>query len=321
MPDQIPEYGNEAKSVAGQINVLLAGKNGSLTDTMIFANINPQKRFITMVSIPRDLYYNGRKINSIYALYGMDELKRALSFVTGYRIDKYALIDMYAFIEVIDMVGGIDVHLDQPVIDPTYRTLDGGQWSTLYYRAGDHHLTGKQALRLARTRHTSSDFARAERQQMLIESLQSKARNFGFGDATALNTLARQILKKVETDINLAEVISWYFRYQSFKISRGNVLSSGNVLESKFTGDLKRKELGCKEKNWNDVTDEIKEVIKTDGAEEEENLLQDKKDPCAGIEKGQYILEPKNGNWNTVKWFFRQLIEGTSAGNESTQPK
>lgn len=271
---------------------------------MIFANIDPANRRITMVSIPRDLYYNGRKINSIYALYGMEELKRTLTFITGYKVDKFALIDMYAFIDVIDLIGGVDIHLDQPVIDPTYKTFDGGQWGTLYYRAGDHHLSGKQALRLARTRHTSSDFARAERQQMLIQALQKKAQNFGFGDAAALSQMAQQILSKIETDITLADAISYYFRYQSFSIDRGNVLSSGNVLQSKFTGDLD------KDKKIKDcVTKLEKEEIKTGAV----TTVQQKEEICNNeIEKGQYILLPRNDDWNAVRWYFRQLIEGTA---------
>jgi LCP family protein required for cell wall assembly len=305
----IPDYGDKAKSIAGQLNILIAGKNGSLTDTMIFTNIDPVKRKITMVSIPRDLYYNGRKINSIYPLYGMEEMKRALSFVTGYQIDKFILIDMYAFIEVIDIVGGVDVHLDQPVIDPTYKTFDGGKWGTLYYRAGDHHLSGKQALRLARTRHTSSDFARAERQQMILQSLQQKARNFGFGNAAALTGIAERILQKVETDINLADAISYYFRYQHFEISRGHVLSSGNVLQSKFTGDLKRQELNCSAKAAA-AAKAAKAAAAAAAAGTAGEVPSAVKDPCAEIDKGAYILEPKDGNWNSVRWYFHQIIEG-----------
>jgi len=261
---------------------------------MIFANVDTIKRKITMVSIPRDLYYNGRKINAVYYFYGMEELKRALSIVTGYKIDKFVLIDMYSFIDVIDLIGGIDVHLDQPVIDPTYKTFDGGQWGTLYYRAGDYHLSGKQALRLARTRHTSSDFARAERQQMILGALQKKARDFGFGDAAGLTKIAETVISKTETDISLAEVISYYFRYQSFDISRGHVLSSGNVLESKYTGDLKKAEQDCGAQT---------------GTQEEDIA---KKAECEKILKGEYILQPRNNNWNSVRWYFRQIMEGTA---------
>ena len=79
-------------------------------DTMIFAHIDEKKRQIRMVSIPRDLFYNGRKINAFAFSYGLPELKNVISKITGYKLDKYILIDMYAFIDVVDLVGGIDVH-------------------------------------------------------------------------------------------------------------------------------------------------------------------------------------------------------------------
>jgi polyisoprenyl-teichoic acid--peptidoglycan teichoic acid transferase len=296
LPDEIPEYGDQAKVVSGQINWLIAGKHGSLVDTMIFANINPATRKITLISIPRDLYYNNRKINSYYALFGMEELKRALSRITGYQIDKFILIDMYAFIDVVDLIGGVDVHLDAPVIDPTYRTFDAGKWSTLYYRTGDHHLSGKQALRLARTRHTSSDFARAERQQMILKSMQTKARAMGFGDADKLASMAKTVLEKTETDLNLADAIAAYFRYQGFEIQGGNVLSSGNVLASKNTGDDKKQ--NC-----------LAGVAKVNSRVpmSPENLAKSKAN--CNAEKGAYILLPRNNNWNVIRWYFHQLIE------------
>lgn len=275
------------------MNILIAGKHDRLMDTMIFANINPATKKVTLISIPRDLYYNNRKINSYYAIYGMEELKRTLSKITGYQIDKYILVDMYAFIDVVDLIGGVDVHLDKAVIDPTYKVFDNNQWSTLYYQPGDYHLSGKQALRLARTRHTSSDFARAERQQMIIKAVQKKAREFGFGSASNLTDLAKVILSKTETDISLADALANYFRYQGFEIVGGNVLSSGNVLDSKNTGE--EKVGGCLAA-LKDKTDLTPEELKA------------KQDQC-NDQKGEYILLPKGNNWNVIKWYFKQVIE------------
>lgn len=255
---------------------------------MIFANIDPVKQTITLISLPRDLYYNSRKINSIYALYGIEELKRTITFISGYEIDKFIMIDMYAFIDVIDLIDGIDVHLDAPVIDPTYKTFDGNEWGTLFYRAGDHHLSGKQALRLARSRYTSSDFERSKRQHMILESIKEKAEKLGIKDAGLLNEIAKKVLEKTETDIGLAEAISYFFRYKDFSINGGNVVSSGNVLVSKHTGDDAFALAGCPAPI--DAEEELKEK-------------------CAKMEKGQYILIPRNDNWNNVKWYFRELLE------------
>jgi len=258
---------------------------------MIIANINPEKRKITLVSVPRDLFYNNRKINSYYALYGMDELKRVLSTVSGYQIDKYVLIDMYAFIDVIDLIGGVDVHLDKAVIDPSYKTFDNGVWSTLYYRPGDYHLSGVQALRIARSRHSTSDFDRADRQQIILKAIQAKAKSFGFGDAGKLNSIAQTVLSKTDTDINLAEALADYFRYQGFEIEGGNVLSTANVLESKYTGDLLKE----------DCLKNLDSQAAPTGDQVDQSVCQE--------DQGQYILLPKKGNWNTVRWYFHQLIE------------
>lgn len=219
----------------------------------------------------------------------MDELKRTLSFITGYQIDQYILVDMYAFIEVVDMIGGVDVHLDQPVIDPTYKTFDGGKWGTLYYRAGDHHLSGKQALRLARSRHTSSDFARSERQHLILQAVKDKAKTLGLADAGSLKTLGESILAKTETDISIADAISYFFRYQNYEINGGHVMSSGNVLASKYTGEVDGKPA---------------ETCTTNEEGEE---------TCKQKDKGAYILVPRNGSWNTTRWFFHQIIEGDGA--------
>ncbi|MFC1751497.1 LCP family protein [Pseudomonadota bacterium] len=281
---------------------------------MIFANINPAEGRVTLVSIPRDLQYNNRKINSIYALYGMEELKRALSFVTGYQVDKYVLIDMYAFIEVVDLIGGIDVHLDEPVIDPTYKTFDGGKWGTMYYRAGDHHLSGKQALRLARSRHTSSDFARAKRQHVLLESIRDQFEALGLKDAGKLKEMAGTVLDKTETDIGVAEAISYYFRYHNYEVSGGHVLSSGNVLHSTYTGTQKIIDLGC-DKAAPPPAVTVPPVV-TDSLSGEGGIVpapvaSAPANPCTKVDKGAYILIPRYENWNAVRWYFRQILEGT----------
>lgn len=286
IPDEIPEYSDEALSEEGSFNILIAGKHGNLVDTMIFTHIDEKTKKIKMISIPRDLYYNGRKINSFGYFYGMDELKKALSEMTGYKLDKFILIDMYAFIDVIDLIGGIDITLEKAVIDPTYRTVDNGVEGTLHYEPGDYHLGGKEALRLARTRHTSSDFARAERQQMILEALQDKAKNFGFGDADTFYKIAKAVLSKVETDVGFDEAIAYYFKYQGFDIVSNNVMSSGNVLYVP------------------PYTTRAQCEAKIASAKAAGTAI-----PNCMNENQAYTLLPRNNNWNIIKWFFRENFE------------
>ncbi len=284
MPDNIPDYGNEVLSGDGTFNLLIGGKHGALVDTLIFAHIDEVDRTVRMISIPRDLYYNGRKINMLANYYGLEELKKAISKISGYELDKYIVIDMYAFIEVVDLIGGIDIHLDQAVVDPTYKTIDNGVEGTLHYEPGDYHLGGKQALRLARTRHTSSDFARAERQQMILKAIQSKARNFGFGDTDTIYEIIKSVLKRTETDIKLNEAIAYYFKYQDYEISGNAVISTGNILT---VPPYVAKEECAK--------------VPAEGAP---GLNENQQKLCTeGI--NAYTLIPRNNDWNLIKWFFR----------------
>ncbi|MFA5947832.1 MAG: LCP family protein [Candidatus Gracilibacteria bacterium] len=280
LPTNLPDYGDTAISGPNSFNVLILGKQGMMVDTMIFAHIDEKNRNVKMVSIPRDLYYNGRKINSAYSLYGIDELKRIIAEISGYKVDKYILIDMYGFIDVINLIGGIDVKLEEPLVDPSYRVVENGVEGTLNYDIGDYHFNGVQALRVARSRKTSSDFSRARRQQMIIEAIQAKAKNFGFGDADTIYGIIKTVLAKTDTDISFDDAIVYFFRYQNYKVAGNEVLSSGNVL-------------------YTPPYVPIEECEKNDeqGLEPRPECLE---------QKNAYLLLPKEDKWDLVKWFFRE---------------
>lgn len=274
------------------LNFLIMGKHGSLTDTIIYAHVDAPKQRVTLISIPRDLYYNNRKINAVYSSFGMGEFKRELSQITGYKIDKYILIDMYAFIDVLDIIGGVDLTLDKPVIDPSYKVFDEGKWSTLYYKAGTYHFNGRQALRLARTRHYSSDFERAKRQHMILDALKHKALTLGAGDSDKILKMIQSVLANTETDITPQEALMYFFRYKDFEVRKENVLSTGNILTSYNKNDEAKQ---AAMRDCGDITEE----------EEHAKCLAD----AGKMDKGQYLLKPEGDNWNLIKWFFKSTFE------------
>lgn len=282
LPENIPDYGNTLSQGEKAMNVLIAGKNGSLVDTLIFAHVNENDKTVKMVSVPRDLFYNGRKINSLVMLYGIEELKKALSTISGYQLDKYVMIDMYDFIDSIDMIGGIDISLKASVIDPSYKTIDNGVEGTLHYEPGNYHLGGVEALRLARSRKTSSDFVRADRQQMILKAIQNKAKNFGFGDAETVYLILKSFLQNAETDVSLDEAIKYYFKYQNYEIVSNEVISTANILYS--PPYVPAEKCAALDK-------------------ESEGYIE-----CQSQNHSYYLL-PKDENWNLIKWFFKQEFE------------
>lgn len=282
MPESLPDYG---ELIDSDLNILLMGKHGSNVDTIIFANVDAENRKVTLISVPRDLYVHGRKINSVYADYGIYEQVRWVEEVLGYKIHKFALIDMYVFRDVIDAMDGIDVTLEEDLVDPSYKTCDDGVCSTLYYEAGTYHLDGTAALRIARSRHTTSDYSRAARQQLILAAMQEKAQNMGFGDANKLLSIISTVIDSTETDISLNEAVRWYFAYQNFSISRGHVLSSGNVLAS------------------------VKVPVNYETSLKIQNCLDEENPSSCEETYAIYTLQPREEDWNVLRWWVESLLK------------
>ena len=109
-----------ADSADNTYDVLILGTNGSLTDTIMVASVNEEKEKISLFSVPRDLYINGRRINEYYHSYGVDTLERMVESVTGLTIDHYVQVDLQGFVEVVDLLGGLDIYVDENIYDGLY---------------------------------------------------------------------------------------------------------------------------------------------------------------------------------------------------------
>jgi polyisoprenyl-teichoic acid--peptidoglycan teichoic acid transferase len=264
-----------------EINILVAGKHGSNVDTIILANINTVNQEIHLISVPRDLYYNSRKINSVYYFYGMEEMTRQVSDVVGRKIDQHILVDMYVFADLVDLFGGVDVTLNEDLIDPTYKTYENGLASTLYYPAGTHHVDGVESLRIARSRHTTSDYSRADRQQLILKGLQDQAKTIGFGDAATVLDLLTTVIDNTETDISIDDAFNYYLRYRNFDLNTGNVLTTANVLAS------------------------VKVPV---GYETSLKINHcDDSGVCAET-YAIYTLSPREDNWDYVRWYVDEIL-------------
>jgi LCP family protein required for cell wall assembly len=160
-----------------RITVLIAGIDSSRSrarrhrpvnsDAMVVVSVNSRHNRIAMVSLPRDtvdvpLKGGGvwpYKINSLYANHGLDALEGALERTYGVPIDYRVALNMTDFGHLVDAVGGVRVRVPYPLYDPSIG---------ISLSAGRHRLNGREALLYCRTRHTTSDFARQQRQQQVI---------------------------------------------------------------------------------------------------------------------------------------------------------
>ena len=192
LPTQI-QSGEVSVAEDGNMDVLILGRGGyendapDLTDSIIYGHYNVTEPIsFTALSIPRDLYvaskhlwhvkinelYSGMK-NSVNEVAGFEHLLETVSNITGREVKYYIMIDFAGFRKLIDQVGGVDIDVPDRLYDNEYPTKNW--WYTIVdIPAGLQHFDGDKALKYARSRHTTSDFDRSKRQQLIITALREK---------------------------------------------------------------------------------------------------------------------------------------------------
>ena len=98
-------------------------------------------------------------------------IKSALAQLTGLDIQYYVLVGMVGFVELIDLFGGIDVHVTESINDRIKPIVPDGPHIDIVVEPGDHHFDGLAALGYVRSRTKSTDWHRMTRQRCVIEAL------------------------------------------------------------------------------------------------------------------------------------------------------
>ncbi|MFA5792540.1 MAG: LCP family protein [Candidatus Gracilibacteria bacterium] len=222
----------EFESLTEPETVLLMGKQGTNVDTIMLARVDPSTKKVNLFSIPRDLYVEGKKINSFFAEKGLEAQVAIVENISGVNVDKYVLVDLESFRTIVDLLGGIDVTLTKDLVDPSYKVCDGEVCSTLNYPVGTYHLGGTEALRIARSRHSTSDYDRAERQQIIISAIKSRLSELSFKDMGTMFEITGTALNSVSTNFTFSEIAERMFSYRTFGIYSQGVLSTANVLSA-----------------------------------------------------------------------------------------
>jgi len=106
---------------------------------------------------------------------GMAALREVVEHMTGLNIDYYVLVDMRAFVALVEAVGGVDVYVKEALQAEVSPPAEGERWATVDVQPGMNHLSGTEALAYARARKGSSDYARMERQRCLLRAVAADA--------------------------------------------------------------------------------------------------------------------------------------------------
>jgi LCP family protein required for cell wall assembly len=168
--DQRPKGSKEPGAFAGGIR----------SDTMMLWRIGGGTS--RRLSIPRDTVvpipgHGVTKINAAYSYGGPALAIKTVENLTGVKVNHLIIVNLANFPKFIDAIGGVTVKTGRICSNISGGVKNGG--FSLFLRPGVHHLTGIQALTLARTRENacnaaSNDLTREGYQQKILNAIKSQ---------------------------------------------------------------------------------------------------------------------------------------------------
>jgi len=221
------------------------------SDAIILVSINENSKQIVLSSIMRDTYVSipGRsgndKLNAAYAYGGPALAVETVEGAFGVRIDHFVSVNFYAFMDIVDALGGVTVdinsgeqkHINNYIAEINALSGLGADNGKLYKTGNDILLTGKQAMGYVRVRYSGNgDYERTERQREVLEQLIEKART---ADYSTLVSMLDKVASKVSTDYTMGEITELALnaaKYIDYDISQLRLPADGTYWSGIYNG-------------------------------------------------------------------------------------
>lgn len=184
------------------INILIIGGDQSSqnTDTIFIMNYNPSTLELNLLSIPRDtrIVIDGldRKMNFAYPTGGNGLIEEVIWDLLNIRIDRYMFLDISAFRDIIDVLGGIKYNVP---VDMKYDDVAQGLHIDL--KAGMQELDGAKAEQFVRFRKPNPD-------QELSEDYENYYNGSDILRINAQQDFIKEVIRQKATITNIPKVFS-----------------------------------------------------------------------------------------------------------------
>ena len=206
-------------------NVLLIGVdrrdkswNGN-SDAMLLVSINKDKNKVSVISLMRDTYVDipgigYKKLNAAYAYGAGPLLCETVTDTYKIDIDRYAAVDFFDLIGIIDLIGGVSLEISPKeaevangyILDMC-NLMDVDGWEHQIPESGGFiRCDGVQAVAFARNRYVgNSDFERTERQRYVLTQLMAEVKQLSLAQMTEK---MQGLMQYVTTNIPETEIWS-----------------------------------------------------------------------------------------------------------------
>lgn len=195
------------------INILFLGidarerEENSRSDTMMLFSLDPEKGRAALLSIPRDTNVKDarghlQRINALNYLEGPEGACAGAAELLNVKIPYYVLTNFEGFVNIIDILGGLDLDVDMPMqhSDPVNPHL------AINLAKGLQHLNGDQALQYVRFRgDPTADIGRTKRQQKFLQALAEQT--LQGSTIVKLPSLVKELLANVQTNLSIHDII------------------------------------------------------------------------------------------------------------------
>lgn len=177
------------------------------SDTIMIVAVNPLKKEVSLLSIPRDLRvmipgHGHDKITHAYN-YGAGSSINTIENLLDIKIDYYATINLNGFKDLVDALGGIDVDVEK-----TLTFKDRLTKSVFTLEKGRQKLNGTQALNYARFRKDAEgDFGRNRRQKQVVSEIIEQSKDFR--NIPKIKEMFKVLGKNIKTDVDLKTAIKF----------------------------------------------------------------------------------------------------------------
>lgn len=178
-------------------------ESGYRTDVIMLVALDTLTGKVSLVSFPRDLWvtipgYGENRLNTVMQLGGFQLMANTLQMNFGVYPTGYALIDMDGFLQVIDVLGGVEIETEYATADACDGSLEEDRWCEV--GPGTFTLDSDWALWYVRARYNSSDFDRMRRTQEVVQAVMKRV--IGPSGLLKLPTLMKIYQTEVESNVS-----------------------------------------------------------------------------------------------------------------------